>query len=549
MPSSARFCWWLLLACSAGAAPRPSADAWKYDFRPGDHLKYAQEFVRELRGPKQVRAIRLKFTNHVIVAGERDGLAAVGFQRNRDSGELLSHRVKGRDGLLSERPKFEARLAQRPKSFSESNLFSSDGVARDDWQAVREASSRLLVGVHEIVALPPTAVKPGDSWTAPDVLGLRFQFIRTEQIEGDPCALVLGTAANTVRLRFWFCPAAGTLRNVEFEADYAIVSGQVHETLSLRLLDRRRGETISAWLASPETRQAALRALLQSPWATTSAEAAEPNEADDAQTARLVLAVAARQSRRSLADPAGKMTKGGHESNGGSAVKNSARGEAFPRLKPGALLRFTDSSPAYPYILRVPEPYRGDAPFPLLIYLSGGPGLAIDAANGSDDALAGSSYVVLYPDARGEMWWTNRVTERFPALLEEVRRTVNIDPRRVYIAGFSNGATGAVYYATLWPGQFAAVALLMGAGRCMSDFKLNVDKLAGTPVLLVHGDSDPIISTRCSEDLFKALHKISPTAPPQLHVLKKREHDVTIGADDGLTLQFLDAVDAKRRAQ
>jgi polyhydroxybutyrate depolymerase len=243
------------------------------------------------------------------------------------------------------------------------------------------------------------------------------------------------------------------------------------------------------------------------------------------------------------------MTKSAHEPSGGPDVTNGARrGQAFPRLKPGTLLRFTDSSPAYPYILRVPEQYLGDEAFPLLVYLSGGPGLAMDAANGSDDALAGSGYVVLYPDAGGEMWWTKKVAERFPALLEEVRRTVNIDPRRIYIAGFSNGATGAAYYATLWPGQFAAAALLMGAGRCISDFKLNVDKLAGMPVLLVHGDRDPIIPTSCSEDLFKALRKVSPAAPPQLHVLKKREHDVIIGADDGLTLRFLDAIEAKRRA-
>jgi dipeptidyl aminopeptidase/acylaminoacyl peptidase len=58
-------------------------------------------------------------------------------------------------------------------------------------------------------------------------------------------------------------------------------------------------------------------------------------------------------------------------------------------------------------------------------------------------------------------------------------------------------------------------------------------------VLLIHGDNDPIIPMSCSEDAYKKLHKLSPAT--ELHILKGRQHDITLGTDDGLTLPFLQA--------
>ena len=108
--------------------------------------------------------------------------------------------------------------------------------------------------------------------------------------------------------------------------------------------------------------------------------------------------------------------------------------------------------------------YRGDEPFPLLIYLSGGGGQAFDAVLSAGDGIEHAGYLAVYPHAGGAMWWEQKPTAMVHELLLEILRSYNVDADRVYLAGFSNGASGALYYSTLWPQRFAAIALLMGAG-------------------------------------------------------------------------------------
>jgi predicted esterase len=120
-----------------------------------------------------------------------------------------------------------------------------------------------------------------------------------------------------------------------------------------------------------------------------------------------------------------------------------------------------------------------------------------------------------------------------------VLEQLNVDRGRVYLIGFSNGGTGALYYATLWPERFSAVAALMGGAACMDELRpLTMNKLAGLPVLLVHGDRDSIIPHECSESAFKDLRKVSPGS--ELHILKGRGHDIVLGNDDELTMSFLE---------
>lgn len=63
-----------------------------------------------------------------------------------------------------------------------------------------------------------------------------------------------------------------------------------------------------------------------------------------------------------------------------------------------------------------------------------------------------------------------------------------MDRDRIYLTGFSNGGTGSLYFAALWPHRFAAVVSRMGAGQCMEQVKLGLSNLENLPVLFVHGD-------------------------------------------------------------
>jgi hypothetical protein len=122
--------------------------------------------------------------------------------------------------------------------------------------------------------------------------------------------------------------------------------------------------------------------------------------------------------------------------------------------------------------------------------------------------------------------------------LNDVLQRYNVDRDRIYITGFSNGGTGALYYATLWPQHFAAVVTLMGAGLCNEQVKAGLANVRNIPLLLVHGENDPIITPDCSTTTQAALNELHPANEAVLKILPRHAHDITLQSDDGLTLAF-----------
>src|SRR5262249_32963451 len=108
----------------------------------------------------------------------------------------------------------------------------------------------------------------------------------------------------------------------------------------------------------------------------------------------------------------------------------SQRAAAEP---PGTTLRWIRSGPhaGHPYLRRVPGAYRGAEPFPLIVYLSGGPGLAISGALDAADAVDGTSALVVYPQAKG-YWWDPSVADILPSLFEELLSSLDVDTNRVF---------------------------------------------------------------------------------------------------------------------
>jgi hypothetical protein len=181
--------------------------------------------------------------------------------------------------------------------------------------------------------------------------------------------------------------------------------------------------------------------------------------------------------------------------------------------------------------------YRPEHPSPLLVYLSGGAGFAIDGVSTAEDVVSNTDYVVLYPQAAG-YWWTPDQAQRFNAVLNQVLDRYNIDRDRIYITGFSNGGTGSLYFAELWPQRFAAVVSQMGAGQCMDQVKAGLSNLENLPLFFIHGEKDPIINHECSTTTQSALLDLRPATKPELKILPNREHDITLQTDDGFTLAF-----------
>ena len=525
-----------LAIAAVGAAP--------YRLEPGDHLVFRQVLEREVASTGWRAATRFTWTSHLLVLDVSEGRALVGVQRNRDRGELVRYVEGGRDRTEAERPGFAVDLEKGGRTFAEANRFSASGHRLLPFSVVREGTSEVLPSIQELPPLPGEG-SAGKS-QEPGLLGLTL----SPRDEGD-CLRIAGEEG---RLRIAYAVCDGALQSLQLQAGYDTpVNRSVQEHLEIERIERREGENVAAWLEDADTRDAVLQAWMIAEARPTSL--LSWRSGDERFDRRLAVAAHRFEAPEPSTDPHdAALAPVARAAFGAGALPgwNCAvpdRAERGVRLRrasaqvPGTTLRVmrTAGFAGRPYLLHVPESYRGDRPYPLLVLLAGGAGRAVPMAQSLRDLLGELEYLVLMPDARGEMWWMEGPTRAFMTVLDEVMAELNVDPRRVLLSGFSNGGTGALLYATLQPDRFAAVASLMGAGSLLFEASepLRLANLMRLPVLFLHGDRDDVIPKRASEDTLKALRRLAPDSPASLEVLKGRGHDLTVGSDDGRTLAFL----------
>ena len=528
----------------------------RYKLHTGDHLVYREVFEREGKSSGQSFRARSVFLNHLVVLDEASETVLAGIQRNRQSAELLEYREHGKDKLAQEMPNFAGRMAKRPAHFSDANVFSASGEPQMPVTTVREADSKLLYAIGEIAALPPGAAQVGTEMRGP--LGLTMRLVRFELSQDESCAVFQDTGSRQeLHLSFSFCPHSGTLANLEFSGEYHEFGDSiVREQVRLELTEAHHSEEPSSWLLDPEVQQGALSAYLISIAAAPDQSSLEKLlRTGTPEVQALALAV---YYQKKLSPPQDMLTQllGSKDaevqriaSRFGAKPREEQSGlcalpeQHYQRQKPGTTLQ-SMTAPSFdgtPYMMHVPIDYRGDEPFPVLIYLSGGGGQAFDAALSAEEVLGHSGYLAVYPHASGAMWWERKSTAMVHELLLEILRTYNVDTNRVYLAGFSNGATGALYYGTLWPERFAAIGLLMGAGvNSPSGEAVPLKSLSNVPLLLLHGDRDTIIPSSASVTTYDELRTLHPRVAPELHILKGRGHEITLSSDDGYTMPFLE---------
>jgi len=129
------------------------------------------------------------------------------------------------------------------------------------------------------------------------------------------------------------------------------------------------------------------------------------------------------------------------------------------------------------YLLHVPKDYNPDTPTPVVLVLHGGFGSGGQArgAYGFDVIADKETFLVVYPDGIGFIRTWNAGTCCGPAakngaddvgfitaLVDEVAREVNVDRKRVYATGMSNGAMLSHRLACEKADVFAAVAPVSG---------------------------------------------------------------------------------------
>jgi dienelactone hydrolase len=412
--------------------------------------------------------------------------------------------------------------------------------------------------------------------------------------------------SSAIHLKLWYCPASHLVRRIELEGAYPDVNYyKVHETAVLELGAHTRGEASTDWLKKSELRQGMLSAvatgdssavasLLAAPGLDTilagadtasvrlllgvryragasaapisAAELSTPLASDNPRTRTLAVRMLARvdpASARPLLEHAASdsdyfvRAAAAHLLHPDSTKRDagvtactlpdSMRAQlARPRPSRAVGTHFrgmsSESLRGWPYAAYIPDDYRGDEPFPLIIYLAGNSGPGIEGVQLASNAFERTGYIVIYPNSSGG-WWRSATETMVDTLLKEVMRKYTIDPDRVYISGLSNGGTGTFDYASLWPQRFSAAVVAMGAGL----FGLTepggdrpfASNVAHLPMLFLHGKLDQVIpfsATTKTVDSLRAQH-----ADVAMTLFPQREHEIVPGTgDDGATVNFFE---------
>jgi poly(3-hydroxybutyrate) depolymerase len=162
------------------------------------------------------------------------------------------------------------------------------------------------------------------------------------------------------------------------------------------------------------------------------------------------------------------------------------------------------------YYVYVPKNYDHQKKNPLLVYLHGGVMRRelVEDWEIEDFELVNLAeeygYILLFPLGQfGASWWD---TVGITNVLQQVRRTkqdFNIDDNRVFMMGFSDGASGSFNFAMCYPTDFAGFMPCnghpgVGSSAGMHTYFVN---LANRPVYVINTDED---------ELYPAEKKIRP---------------------------------------
>jgi polyhydroxybutyrate depolymerase len=152
---------------------------------------------------------------------------------------------------------------------------------------------------------------------------------------------------------------------------------------------------------------------------------------------------------------------------------------------------------------RVYAPIGHSSPRGLVLVLHGWKGSGAEIERRTEfrfDTLADrDGFVVAYPEALAGQWHSGHPAETatsddvgfLSALIDTLSDAYSLDPKRIFVAGFSNGASMAYRLACERPDRIAAIAPV--SGGLAKDLMPSCAGLSHRriPLLLMHGTADP----------------------------------------------------------
>ena len=158
---------------------------------------------------------------------------------------------------------------------------------------------------------------------------------------------------------------------------------------------------------------------------------------------------------------------------------------ALPGISQGIKNGIDKTYEGMPYILSTPEGYSAEKQYPTLLFLHGG-----DRSNTkhhpskyAEKAGIDFPFIVIAPSCTNTCSWSD-VDLR--GLLAEATKEVSIDPKRIYLTGYSMGGAGTWANLKKIPGLLAAAAPLAPAGGSST----GLCKAKELAIRVYHGTAD-----------------------------------------------------------
>ncbi len=186
---------------------------------------------------------------------------------------------------------------------------------------------------------------------------------------------------------------------------------------------------------------------------------------------------------------------------------NQIQSQTFPEVTRGQMLLgqiMGIDGVTRPWVIYVPSTYNPKTSTPLMVSLHGGVSRVqlienpIDWASKNPMKAFGEKYgwLVLFPFGQaGATWWDDVGMSNIRELVRIAKEQYNVDDDRVYLGGFSDGASAAFLFAMTQPNDFAAFVALnghMGVGSEDGNLPTYAANFYNTPIYAVTTDKDQL---------------------------------------------------------
>jgi poly(3-hydroxybutyrate) depolymerase len=206
------------------------------------------------------------------------------------------------------------------------------------------------------------------------------------------------------------------------------------------------------------------------------------------------------------------------------ALSSSYCGDLSAAVKNGPDLpaSFTFQGVEYPNVVRLPSGCDGSHPLPAILLLHGAHGKGQDMID-IWKSFADSHHIILVaPTLPLDAEFEKLVPRLFPALMESVRQKSHIDPKRIYVFGYSAGGYVTFDAATLASTYFAAAAVFADI-IAPQYYQIIQQAQRKTPIAIYLGDHDQFFSVKQAQATRDRL--IANGFPVHFVVIPNQDHN------------------------